>query len=65
MNDLTLIPARQWNKFMPTPSQGTINGLLLRRKENGFSKCVIRISNRLYIDLEEYKNWLNEKREIK
>jgi hypothetical protein len=60
-----LIPARRWAKYQKIPTQGAINGLLLDRKDNGFDKCVVRISGRLYIDRDLYAQWVQDQKESK
>lgn len=52
-----LIPARKWSNYHPYPSQGSMNGLLLRRKENGLDQAVVRLNNRLYISEADFFKW--------
>lgn len=43
---------------------GGLRGLLFRRHKNGLSKAIIKIGNRIMIDVEEFESWLNDHKEI-
>jgi hypothetical protein len=58
-----LIPVRRYRSYRTDLSQGTVNGLILRRKENGLAPHVVRINNRLYLIEREWEQWLLEHRE--
>ena len=53
-----LIPARRYTEYRNDLSQGTINGLMLKRKENGFDSCVRCINNRLYIVEDKFEDYI-------
>lgn len=59
-----IMPYKHWEKYFQFPSTGTLKYLLLRRKENGFDKCVRRISGRLYLDVKETLQFLNSQRDV-
>lgn len=59
----TLIPCRRYSEYRSDLSQGTINGLILDRKENGLEKCIVRISNRLYLIVKDWDEWILSNRD--
>lgn len=60
-----LIPVSKWSEYQKIPTKGAIKGLVLNRKDNGFDKCLVRISGRHYIDRELYAEWVEEQNEGK
>jgi hypothetical protein len=59
-----ILPYRKWEEYFTFPSTGTLKYLLLRRKENGFDKCVRRISGRLYLDVPAVLQFLDSQRDV-
>jgi hypothetical protein len=55
-----IIPLKKWPENFGYPSIGTLKYLALRRKENGFDRCLRMISGRLYLDTEETLKWFKE-----
>lgn len=53
-----LIPVRRWSEFHKVPSQGSINGAMLRRKENGLEACVTWMNGRMYLDEDKFFEWM-------
>jgi hypothetical protein len=58
-----LIPVRRYKSYRQDLSQGTVNGLILRRNENGLAPHVVRINGRLYLIENEWEQWLLSHRE--
>ena len=58
-----LIPVRRYKNYRQDLSQGTVNGLILRRNENGLAPHVVRINGRLYLVETEWEQWLLSHRE--
>lgn len=58
-----LIPVRRYSAYRSDLSQGTVNGLVLKRKENGLEPHVLRINNRLYLIEDEWDEFLFKHRE--
>lgn len=58
-----ILPYRKWPDYFKYPSSGTLKYLLLRRKGNGFDKCVRRISGRLYLDVRSTLQFLDSQRD--
>ncbi len=58
-----LIPVRRYRNYRNDLSQGTVNGLILRRNENGLAPHVVRINGRLYLIEKEWEQWLLSHRE--
>lgn len=58
-----LVPYRKWKDFFTFPGEGALKYLLLKRKENGFSKCVRIINNRIYLDVEATHRYFNDQKE--
>jgi len=58
-----LIPVRRYKNYRQDLSQGTINGLILKRNENGLAPHVVRINGRLYLIEGEWEQWLLSHRE--
>ncbi len=58
-----LVKARLLSKELGQLTKGAWDRVLLDRKENGFSRCVFRIHNRLYVDHDKALAWLEEHRE--
>lgn len=48
-----MVKLREWPDLFHEPKLGTLKGLLLNRKANGFDKCVRFVSNRAYLIVEE------------
>ena len=61
-DEIDLARARHFNfdTGRPFPTQGALNGLILRREENGFSRCLRKINNRLYVHLPSLDSWIND-----
>lgn len=59
-----ILPYRKWQEYFAFPTTGTLKYLLLRRKENGFDKCVRRISGRLYLDVPAVLQFLDNQRDV-
>jgi hypothetical protein len=58
-----IIPVRRYKRYRDDLSQGTVNGLILKRNENGLAPHVVRISGRLYLVESEWEQWLLSHRE--
>jgi hypothetical protein len=58
-----LIPVRRYKNYRQDLSQGTVNGLILKRNENGLAPHVVRINGRLYLIEGEWEQWLLSHRE--
>lgn len=58
-----LIPVRRYTKYRNDLSQGTVNGMVLKRHENGLAPHVLRINNRLYLVETEWDEYLLKHRE--
>lgn len=54
-----LIRLCKWDKYYDTPSMGTMRYLALKRKENGMAHCLHMVSGRLYINVQDFWEWMN------
>ncbi len=43
-------------------TEGSLRWIIFRRKTNGFDRCVLHVGRRLFIDLEELRQWLGAHR---
>jgi hypothetical protein len=58
-----MVKLRQWPELFHEPKIGTLKGLLLNRKSNGFDKCVRFVSNRAYLIVDETFKYFDSLRE--
>ena len=65
MTDLTaqLFTVRQFCERHPWPSQHGLRWLIFNSKENGLSKCIVRIGRRVLIDERAFFRWTEAHRE--
>lgn len=64
VNNLELIPISKWNDYYPYPSVGALRQLLFYDKF-GFSRVTRKISNRIYIKVSDFFNWVEESQQAK
>ncbi len=65
MNEVTtnLITVYQFCSKYAWPPIGGLRWLIFNAKENGFSKCIVRIGRRVLIDEKAFAKWAEEHRE--
>lgn len=62
-NEPKIVYWRRWEEYFQEPKTGTLKYALLKRKKNGFSKCVRIINNRIYLDVESTNKFFNSKKD--
>jgi hypothetical protein len=60
---MKIVKARRLDREVGQLSRGAWDRVLLDRKENGFAAYVLRIHNRLYVDVDGAISWLETHRE--
>ncbi len=61
---LIVVPLKKWPVHFEYPTVGTLKGLCLRRRENGFNICVKMIHGRIYLDVDETLKFFRDQKEI-
>lgn len=54
-----LIPLSKFNEFFPYPTVAALRQYYFYGHKNGFINVVKHIGKRIYIDLNAYRNWVN------
>ena len=60
-----LIPLSKWNEFFVYPSVATIRQLYFnayKYRKTDFDKCIKRVGKRIYIDVDNFKLWINNRK---
>lgn len=55
-----LIPLYRWNEFHLWPSVRTLRSYVFHEHINGFSRCILRMGNRIMIREKEIFQWFEE-----
>lgn len=63
MDMTNLLTVAQLAELNPAFTESTIRWWIFNAEEFGFSKCVIRIRGRVYIDRVAFEAWLEEHRQ--
>lgn len=42
-------------------TQSSVRWWIFNREENGFTHCILKIGSRVYIDLDRFNEWLDQK----
>lgn len=53
-----LIPLSKWNDYYQFPTVGALRQYVFRAETNGFNKVITRIGKKIYIKVDELKNWI-------
>ena len=54
-----LIPLSKFNDYIPYPTVAALRQYYFYGNKNGFVNVVKRIGKRIYIDINAYKQWIN------
>lgn len=54
-----LIAVNDWNKHHPHPSTSGLRWLIFHAEQNGFNQVIRRMGRRVYIDEQEFFNWVD------
>lgn len=63
MNAQNILTVSQLAELNPAFSEATLRWWIFNAETNGFSKCLVRIGGRVFIDRHAFENWLEEHRE--
>jgi len=57
---LKFVSIRDWTKLYGYPSYGALKGMILKRRQNGFEKCLMKINGRIYIDVAQAEKFFGD-----
>lgn len=61
MNELdNIVPLKEFLKRYPWYHEGGIRHLIHNKNKNGFDKCVKKLGNRIFIDVNEFTHFLKK-----
>lgn len=58
----SILTVSQVAELNPAFSEATLRWWIFNAERNGFSRCLIRIGGRVYIDRAAFDEWLNDHR---
>ena len=63
MNAQNILTVSQLAELNPAFSEATIRWWIFNAETNGFSRCLVRIGGRVFIDRATFEQWLEEHRQ--
>ncbi len=63
MNAQNILTVSQLAELNPAFSEATIRWWIFNAETNGFSRCLVRIGGRVFIDRAAFEQWLEEHRQ--
>jgi len=63
VNAQNILTVSQLAELNPAFSEATIRWWIFNAETNGFSRCLVRIGGRVFIDRAAFEQWLEEHRQ--